>query len=415
MLMTVRARRFHAVALLAAAGLVAAAQEPPPSPVLGAPAAFDRQAVEQQHLRLAAGTAIHQAAARRTPLIARLEAATELPVVDRRGPWAQVRYRGRLGWVLVDEAALDRSLPAAPSLPAVLRPPPVAAERLDAARRHLGPQRSSRTVAGYVLESDADDAALLDRLARLLGRLDAAFAARSGLTPPPPNGELIAVFARRDAYLAFAAADPQLPQVEVVGHASGGVAALAAEGRPPRHLESLLAHEVAHLIIRRTLGLNLPPWLEEGLAEDLAYCRIDDDGTPLLGSVNDLPPVRLAARTFAVADGAVFFAERRAGGRAALRELRAGLRRLPSLAELTALDAAAFVGDGRRLHYAAGGFLVRYLLDGGDPRLAAGFRAFLAAVASGDEAGGAALAKRLGRDLPALDRGFRRWLREGPG
>jgi hypothetical protein len=63
----------------------------------------------------------------------------------------------------------------------------------------------------------------------------------------------------------------------------------------------------------------------------------------------------------------------------------------------------------RELAYAESAFLVRYLLE--SSRLAAGFRAYLQAVAAGGEGGSEELAEALGEGWDLLDPGFRRWLR----
>lgn len=105
------------------------------------------------------------------------------------------------------------------------------------------------------------------------------------------------------------------------------------------------------------------------------------------------------------------------GGRVELEGLRGQLRRgvLPTLEELAALDRADFQAEARfRTHYALSAFWVRYLLSGEAPGGAAGFRSFLAAVASGEPLDRELLLARLGAGWPALESGFRRWLEAVP-
>jgi hypothetical protein len=75
--------------------------------------------------------------------------------------------------------------------------------------------------------------------------------------------------------------------------------------------------------------------------------------------------------------------------------------------ELLRMERAPFLAGEGELHYALSALWVRYLLDGG---LAAPFRAWLAAVAAGGDAGPEALRSHLGRDWTRLEQGFRAWL-----
>ncbi len=83
-----------------------AAEEPPPDEpptVLGAPSAFDQGATAERRMKVAAGTRVRERPDPESGALAIVDAATELPVVERRGDWAQVRYGGFKGWVWAGE------------------------------------------------------------------------------------------------------------------------------------------------------------------------------------------------------------------------------------------------------------------------------------------------------------------------
>jgi hypothetical protein len=189
---------------------------------------------------------------------------------------------------------------------------------------------------------------------------------------------------------------------------------MTAAGQPPEEVTALLVHELSHLLAERAFGRELPPWLAEGLAEELALCRLTRSGSVLPGTLRgrvrarplDVNPNRplLVGRYEVSADGAY----------GALAALLAAQRRgaAQSLPELLALSPAEFTRfDGRRERYTASAFFVRFLLDGRGHRARAAFQAFLAAVAQGGPADAAAVAAALGEPLSLLERDFAAWLR----
>ena len=75
---------------------------------------------------------------------------------------------------------------------------------------------------------------------------------------------------------------------------AAGLAAFAL-GRNPLETRVIFVHELTHLLSRNALGEGLPAWLDEGMAEDLAWCRTDADGSAPAGHAGR-PRVRRAAR-----------------------------------------------------------------------------------------------------------------------
>ena len=131
-----------------------------------------------------------------------------------------------------------------------------------------------------------------------------------------------------------------------------------------------LVYAMTRLLNERALGPDLPPWLDEGLARDLAALRIEKKGATA-------PPASPA--------GAV-----------------------QGVASILDLDRARFAAE---VHGPASFALVRYLLDGEEKRHGDGFRAFLKEVADGRDAD---LLKALGVSPAELDEGLRAELERRP-
>jgi len=274
-------------------------------------------------------------------------------------------------------------------------------ERLRAAETRLGASLQ-RTAAGpYGLLVDARLAPPLERWGALAGALDAAYAERTGQAPIGEPAETVVLFADEAAYRDFQGLETRIAGIPTGGHASAGLAALWSLDRTPDEIESTLVHELVHFVSRRALGPALPPWLDEGLAEDLAQ-------TPF-----DAAHARFEPGGFRV--DVTRTGERIAirGGLAAL-DLAAraldGPARLP-VADLLRLDWEGFVGAAAPVRYAQALVWIRFLLDGGDAGRAARFREFLAGVARGEPADGARLLDLLGEDPAELEAALAAWVR----
>jgi hypothetical protein len=255
---------------------------------------------------------------------------------------------------------------------------------------HLGP---------YPLLTDLvapERIAFLDRTA---GQVEAAYRERYGRTPIGAPAETVLLFEREGAYRTYQDAEGALAGAEASGHSGYGLVAIWDGDRPTREIAETLVHEIVHLLNRRAIGPQLPPWLDEGIADDLAHSRIGEDGA--------LDPATLGGTAFKAGARIQYF-----GAKAALRQLieAQGEGTAPSLPDLLAMPWETFVAEGADLHYAQASFFVRYLLSGEDGALAHGFRAFLNAVAEGGEPSAEALEKSLGRGWPELEAGFRVWV-----
>jgi hypothetical protein len=262
--------------------------------------------------------------------------------------------------------------------------------------------------------TDVEDGTLLAGLDRLASSLDEVFEERYGIAPPPVEpGETVLLFADEATYRRYAAEeDVDLASLGLAAHAGGGLAALYVGDRDGSTVAALLAHEVTHLITHRTLGPELPPWLEEGLADDVGFSRIDKDGRIVPGTLGGETASRVRRRP--LGRGTVRVEQEReiSGARASLLRLARWVETggLPSLEELVSLSQEELLSSERRaVWYPLSAFFVRYLLD--REATAEVFRQFLAgAVVPGDLAGERLIAL-LGTDWDRLQRGFESWLR----
>ncbi|HYH45181.1 MAG TPA: hypothetical protein VEG34_05800, partial [Thermoanaerobaculia bacterium] len=284
-----------------------------------------------------------------------------------------------------------------PTRPVPARPPD--SGRLARARRLLGADAVAGSLGPYVLYTDLRDPERLAWLGRVAGRFEEAYRVRTGRVPIGAPAEVVVLFAEEADYQSFQREERQLAPLASRGHSGYGIVALWDGGRSRLDLASTLVHELAHLVNRRSLGPLLPSWLDEGIADELAVCEIDEEGRILPGTLSG---VRVKAGRFYRVFGA------RASLLALAQEMEEG--RLPPLTRLHDLAWEEFVGSEGGLHYIHAAFWIRYLWDGDGGALAPGLLAFLAGVADGRPATGEALRGHLGRGWPELEAGFRGWL-----
>jgi hypothetical protein len=214
--------------------------------------------------------------------------------------------------------------------------------------------------------------------------------------------EAVVLYQSDIAYRLMQRQTPRLAGLTSAGHNTQGVAVVYSGSRSHREVTRTVIHELAHFINRRAVGPQLPPWLGEGIADDVAHARIDEEGR--------LDPAELGGERLKRGDEV-----RLEGGYAALWRLREATRSggLPELPGLMRSDWEAFVKTPKvQLHYDAASFWIRFLLEGDDDRWAAAFRSFLDAVAEGGPATAEALGIRLGEDWSVLDDRFRAWIEE---
>ena len=367
--------------LLALAGPPAPA--PSPTPCAGTPGPAEIDVTPGTRLRVAPDPAALS--------LAVVDAEVTLPVSSRCGAWAEVRWGGYRGWVRPDDTA-------GPDLEGGARAADAA--RLSRARSAMRrPVREAR-LGPWLLVTDVAPADLpgLDAVASHVAE---AFVARTGLAAAPGPDQAVVIFSGTARYRAFAEADGS-PIPWIPGHAGAGLAAFAL-GRNPLETRLLLVHELTHLLTQNSLGGKTPAWLAEGLAEDLAWCRVDAAGR--------LQPETLDLHVESNSDPGTTVV-RRSGPRVTvdgwLPRARAG--RLPPLAALLSSDSALFANPAERRDAAtASTQLIRWCLA--DPARASAFREFLLAVSLGGAADATALAAALGMDARTLQDAFLTYVR----
>ncbi len=322
--------------------------------------------------------------------------------IERRGDWYKVDYNGRIGWVLLEGYDEDAEVPYGetpePPRPVAARPPDE--ERLAAARGYLRGRERAVPLGAHTLYTDDDNDSLLAHLDKVAGQLEALYGSRYGVVPIGTAAEAVVLYQSDIAYRLVQQRTERLAGLNAAGHNSKGVAVLYSGGRSRSDVTATVVHELTHFLNRRAVGPQLPPWLDEGLADDLALLRIDEEGR--------IHPGELSGRRRQQGKRHQF-----QGGLASLWRLREAARRgdLPRLPELISTDWEGFVHSPKiQLHYAAAAFWVRYLVEGEDGRHAAGFRAFLAAVAAGEPPAVETLQAKLGEPWSKLDAGFRSWI-----
>ena len=292
-----------------------------------------------------AGSVVRSAPKETSEPVATLDSLANLPLVERHGEWVRVEVAGETGWVVprTESDGPVRGSRPAPVLPLPSRAPDAAV--LARGLAFFGSEPVEFPFGDYRLFTDRRDPGLVGRCQAVESGLEAAYAERFALAPVGRAAEAVLIFSRRADYEAFWRRTTGRA-VAFTGHADRGVAATFVDLRSAREVCATVAHELTHLINRRAVGPALPPWLEEGLAIDMASRHAGE--TDYSG----------AARAAAAAGS------------------------LPPVAEFLALDTDAFHLPSRlRLHYGFSGLWMRFLLE--SPELAAGLRGFLAYLSVG--------------------------------
>jgi hypothetical protein len=348
-----------------------------------------------------AGTVLREAPSPTAREMLRFEAIANAIRLERRGDWFRVHHTGSEGWVHLpgyDEEGIPYG--EEPDAPGPLLPRPPDEQQLAAARKLLGERERTTRLGPYTTYSDCRDKTLLAHLDRLAAQVETAYRQRYGLQPLGEPRAAIVLYGSELPYRLLQQQSEQIAGLNASGHNQGGLALLYVGDRSRLEVAGTLIHELVHLLNRRALGPALPPWLDEGLADDLAASRVGPDGT--------LRPQQLS--------GDRHHTEKRLwidGALAALHQLHQAKQagRLLSLAELGQLEWERFVeGERIRLHYSLSAFWVRYLVQGEEGRYSDAFRHFLTAVAAGKPASVEQLGVHLGADPSSLEPGFLTWL-----
>jgi len=391
------------VVSLAAAVAVLAGLASPGSPDASAASAVPERA--PSIVRLEAGARVWSRPAGGTPL-ARVDSLIELPVLEVLEGWARVRFGTVTGWVPlpteVDRAGEElRLLPRAAD-----------EERLARARALLGGAAPDPATGSLPLYTDVTDPDLLALVRPLLSGLASAYEDRYGLDPSGEPVEALVLF-RSDADLdRLLAAEGELRPVVDAGLTRDGIAVTSAGDREPEVMARVLVHEAVHLLNRRVFALPPPIWLEEGMANDLAYSRFTPDGEIVLASLGGSS--HTAGEQLLYNPGGWLESGRRtllSGPAASLAILEASFRPedLEALLELD--DDGFFQPAGRQQRYDLAAFLVRYLLDGAPEERRRAFRDLVRRLADSTELP-PTLEETLGVSVRELATDLHAWLRD---
>lgn len=413
-------RRAATLLTVVAAGLPGAGAEPPAwaqstdpqdEVVLGKPSGIRPLEAPAETVLVAAGTPLYTLPDRRSALIEVVGADAPRAVLERAAGWVLVRVHDQAGWAAVAAERTGAEIEAPPDLDYLaIRAEPLAPEpeRLAHARAVLRGGRDGST-GPFTIYSDLQDDASIELVHALATQTPGAYAARYGVEAVDRDRFAIVVFTAESSYREFERGDRELVELRARGHAAGNIAAIYAEGRRPAEIGPILLHEMTHLLNQSAFRGSLPPWLEEGMAEDMSFVRIDAAGRLEPGRLGGVDRRYLELG----ADGSRNLITELWGAPATLSRLVAALRsdQLMPLPDLMALSRREMMQiEGRPLRYGQSAFLVRYLLDGAAPEERAGFHRFLRRAAEGDSARPEDLLALLGTDWDRLAQAWRRWL-----
>jgi len=145
------------------------------------------------------------------------------------------------------------------------------AGRLERSRALLEGGESRRTGSVEWWTDLHPGSRLTERLSTLFECFASAYQRRYGLDLVAySDPDRVVVFVEQEAYLRFVDSEVEVTDLASGGFSVIGFAAFYAGARHADDVAGIAAHELAHLENRRRLALELPPWLEEGLAEDMA-------------------------------------------------------------------------------------------------------------------------------------------------
>ncbi|MEM9406813.1 MAG: hypothetical protein AAGA81_12325 [Acidobacteriota bacterium] len=337
-------------------------------------------------------------------LIRVTESLGQFEALERQGRWVRlvlqrVDDEAVTAW-LDTEAERDMSEPPLGNAPEPPRPRPASPAtraQIDAVMKHLEQPIEQLSVAGYSVLLGLRDPVLVGMLRAELPRLEAAYRSRYRLQPLGDAAETIVVFREEESYRGFQDTAPRIAGLQSAGHSMRGLVALFKGDRPYGDVRDTLRHEITHLLNRRALGPALPPWLDEGLADEFALLSATQGDDPF------------SAYRFTLGNETLY-----RGPLASLRILlqtRDGGRWL-SLERLLGMDWDQFVRGGQgAMRYAQSSLFVHWLLEAYPEE----FHRYLNSVSLGRPAGAAELSRACGREIRELDEQFQRWLERWRG
>jgi hypothetical protein len=353
-----------------------AAQEEPT--VLGKPSSIQTVAEPEKTVLVPAGARLRERPGSRAPVLETFTSVIELPVLDEEGSWIQVRFGAWLGWVRIRGEQPDDTVDPGPHPDQ---------ERLERALGLFDHAVDPGALGPYRLYTDVTDARLLTRLSAAASDVERAYRERYALDPGSSAGTIVVLYAQEEAYREFEAAETRIAAADSQGHTSEDLSILYTGGQPTDAILAVLIHELTHLLGRRVFTDAIPPWLDEGMAQDLAFSRLNRQGRIRLGT---LSTVETDLDTLVKVWNSPAH---------------------PGLAGLTSLDWSEFIEPvGRPLRYAESAFLIRYLLDSGEEGLREGFLRYLAELAEAELSESVSLFVALEREPDKLERGFYRFL-----
>ena len=363
--------------------------------------------MQQREVWVQAGATLYAEPDQQSSVVETMTSISNLSIIEQRGNWYRVWMprpgaRPLRAWVRLDDyqpPTQEVLRQADPVLPLPATPPDP--ERISSARRLMLDGGVEVRCGRQPLYTDAPDDQIVGLCELVTMNLETLYRERYGLSPASPPAEAVLYFRETADYREFR--DQERIALDMgLAHATParGYLALFKGERVIGEVLATLVHELTHLLNRRSLGPALPPWLNEGIADDLAESQIDADGV--------IHPDRLGGEALQH-DGRIVIS----GGLAAAIELQDAIRidDLPTFRELVEMEERQFHRRDRvLLHYALSSFWIRYLASGYNPDVTRGFRQFLQDVAGGEILTTELLQSRLQSDWDELESEFRLWV-----
>jgi hypothetical protein len=371
--------------------------------ILGKRSSIQIEEADSDWIRIEPGTKVYEQPHRGSSVVDIVVEPTDFEVLERESDWAKILYGGWIGWVAVGREGdpIDEAIPIrySPDEVTLLRARSILRDDIEASS--LGP---------FELLTDVDDQELLSRLSAVATNLPEAYRQRFGLDPGSAASELVVIFESHDDYLRFESGEPDIAGTGTRGYTGRGISVLSVGDREVEATVEVLVHELTHLLNRRVFGMNSPAWVEEGLAEDLAYSRVDENGKLELGSLGGVTSREVSHDL----SGRYRVDTEVSGGRGMLSNLltKWGESERPSLTKLLDMPWIDFIQpEVRPLHYAESAFFVRFMLASSKKSHAQGLLNYLDVLAVSSIPQGETLWAYTEMEPHDAETAYYRWLR----